>query len=155
VAWHSPEYRKYLKSPEWAERKRRYYAIHYRRCAARGRYKKIHLHQRSYERLTREPDSDPRPLCFNCHRNVHRANETGRFRDLEAATIFIVKRVQARLTGSTTRASASSLNTSSSPHPRRLHTRLRLQRLQKGQEVRKGRNVKLGPFAVLRLKVPG
>ena len=66
-------------------------------CSMRS-YKKIHLHHSSHERLTREPDSDPWPLCFNCHRNVHRAKETGRFGDLAAATIFIVERGQARLT---------------------------------------------------------
>jgi predicted HNH restriction endonuclease len=96
VAWHSPEYKRYLKSPEWAERKRRYYAIHHRRCAACGTWKKIHFHHSSYERLTREPDTDLWPLCFSCHRNVHRAFANERFRDLEAATIFIVNRGQAR-----------------------------------------------------------
>jgi hypothetical protein len=96
MAWHSAEYKRYLKSPEWAERKRRYFGAHPRRCASCGTWKKIHLHHSSYERLTREPDSDLWPLCFNCHRNVHRANDTGRFRDLEATTIFIVDRGQAR-----------------------------------------------------------
>ena len=52
------------KFPEWAERKRRYYAIHHRHCVARGRFKKINLDQSWYEQLTRECDSDPWPLCF-------------------------------------------------------------------------------------------
>jgi hypothetical protein len=96
MAWHSAEYKRYLKSPEWAERKRRYYQIHHRRCSACGTWKKIQLHHSSYDRLTREPDSDLWPLCSNCHRNVHQAMDTGRFRDLEAATIFIVERGEAR-----------------------------------------------------------
>jgi hypothetical protein len=85
VAWHSPEYRRYLKSPEWQERKRQYFSRLPRRCAACGTYKRIHLHHSSYERLTREPDSDLWPLCFRCHRNVHQANASGRFENLEAA----------------------------------------------------------------------
>ena len=93
---HSPEYRRYLKSPEWAERKRRYYAIHHRRCAACGTWKKIHLHHARYDRLTREPDSDLWPLCLRCHRNVHAAARTGKYKDLEAATIAIVEASEAR-----------------------------------------------------------
>jgi phage terminase large subunit GpA-like protein len=95
VAWHSPEYRRYLKSPEWQERKRQYFSRLPRRCAACGTYKRIHLHHSSYERLTREPDNDLRPLCFRCHRNVHQANASGRFENLEAATLFIVSRGRA------------------------------------------------------------
>lgn len=93
--WHSPEYRRYLKSPEWAERKRQYFSRFHRRCAACGTYKRIQLHHSSYERLTREPDSDLWPLCFKCHRNVHRAHDTGRFENLEASTLFIVQRGRA------------------------------------------------------------
>lgn len=100
ISWvvtdHSPEYRRYLKSPEWAHRKSRYYAIHHRRCAACGTWKKIHLHHATYERLTREPDSDLWPLCLRCHRNVHAAARSGKYRDLEAATIAIVKMGEAR-----------------------------------------------------------
>jgi hypothetical protein len=66
---HSPEYRRYLKSPEWAERKRQYFARHPRRCAACGTYPSkariIHLHHASYENLGREPDSDLYPLCVS------------------------------------------------------------------------------------------
>jgi hypothetical protein len=96
MAQHSAEYKRYLKSPEWAERKRRYYQHHPRRCAACGIYKKIHLHHSSYEMLTREPDSDLWPLCFRCHRNVHRAYASGRFRDLRGATGYVVSKGKAR-----------------------------------------------------------
>jgi hypothetical protein len=64
-AFHSVEYKRYLKSPEWADRKSRYYQHHPRRCAACGTYKKIHLHHSSYDLLTREPDTDLWPLCFS------------------------------------------------------------------------------------------
>ena len=96
MAQHSAEYQRYLKSPEWAERKRAFFASNPRRCAACGTYKKIHLHHSSYDLLTREPDSDLWPLCFKDHRNVHRAFASGRFADLRAATAYIVSKGKAR-----------------------------------------------------------
>ena len=97
TVWHhTPEYRRYLRSPEWEVRKRQYFKRFPRRCAACGTYKRIHLHHSSYEGLTREPDSDLWPLCWRCHRNVHDAAKTGRFENLEAATLFILKCGRAR-----------------------------------------------------------
>jgi hypothetical protein len=96
VTGHSAEYKRYLKSPEWAERKRRYYRIRHRRCAACGTWKKVHLHHARYDRLTRELDGDLWPLCFACHRNVHAAARSGKHKDLEAATVAIVDAGQAR-----------------------------------------------------------
>jgi hypothetical protein len=96
VRHHTPEYRRYLRSPEWEVRRHQYFNRFPRRCAACGTYKRIHLHHSSYERLTREHDSDLWPLCWRCHRNVHQAAATGRFENLEAATLFIVKRGCAR-----------------------------------------------------------
>jgi hypothetical protein len=92
VSHHTPEYRRYLRSPEWELRRRQYFNRFPRRCAACGTYKRIHLHHSSYERLTREHDSDLWPLCWRCHRNVHQAAAMGGFENLEAATLFIVKR---------------------------------------------------------------
>jgi hypothetical protein len=109
MASHSPEYRRYLKSPQWAERKRRFFATHPRQCAACGTYpsraKLIHLHHASYDRLGNEPDSDLFPLCVargwrrwlgfkGCHDNVHALAGTGRFKDLRAATETLVDNKQ-------------------------------------------------------------
>jgi hypothetical protein len=102
VASRSPAYKRYLKSPQWAERKRRFFATHPRQCAACGTYpskaKLIHLHHASYDRMGAEPDSDLFPLCvargwwrrllgFNgCHDNVHALAGTGKYKDLRTAT---------------------------------------------------------------------
>jgi hypothetical protein len=105
VASHSPAYKRYLKSPEWAQRKLRFFAIHPRRCEACGTYpskaKLIHLHHASYDRLGNEPDSDLFPLCVargwrrrlgfkGCHDNVHALAASGHYRDLRAATEALV-----------------------------------------------------------------
>jgi hypothetical protein len=106
VTQRSPEYRRYLKSAESAERKRRFFATHARRCEACGTYpskaKLIHLHHASYENLGMEPDSDLFPLCVTrgwwrrllgfkgCHDNVHALAATGQYKDLRAATEALV-----------------------------------------------------------------
>ena len=90
MPWHSPEYKRYLKSNAWAIRKNAYYKRHDRQCAACGSWKKIQLHHVSYDNLGNEPDQDLVPLCFKDHRNAHRAHQSGRFKDLRMATEEIV-----------------------------------------------------------------
>jgi 5-methylcytosine-specific restriction endonuclease McrA len=77
-------------------RKNAYYKRHNRQCAACGSWKKIQLHHVSYDNLGHEPDQDLVPLCFKCHRNAHRAHQSGRFRDLRMATEEIVRLGRAR-----------------------------------------------------------
>jgi len=67
--------------------------------AARGSWKRIPLHHVSYDNLGHEPDQDLVPLCYKDHRNAHRAHQSGRFRDLRAATDEIVK-ISGRATSS-------------------------------------------------------
>ena len=93
---HSAEYKRYLKSPEWAYRKALFFASHPRRCLACGTWRKIHLHHATYERLGREPDDDLRPLCLSCHRNVHAVAKSGRYKDLAEATEAMISSGQAR-----------------------------------------------------------
>ena len=59
--------------------------------AACGSWKRIQLHHVSYDNLGHEPDQDLVPLRYKDHRNAHRAHQSGRFRDLRAATDEIVK----------------------------------------------------------------
>jgi hypothetical protein len=105
MASHSPEYRRYVKSPKWVARKRQYFDRFPRRCAACGTYpskaKLIHLHHASYENLGNEPDSDLFPLCVargwrrrlgfkGCHDNVYALAATGHYKDLGSATEALV-----------------------------------------------------------------
>jgi hypothetical protein len=100
--WHPPELVRYYKSPQWKERKSRYYQTHPRRCLACGKYatKKvlIYLHHTEYPPYWdgSELDEDLWPLCLRDHRNVHEAHQSGRFKDLQAATTYIVERGKRR-----------------------------------------------------------
>lgn len=67
----SADYRRYMKSPEWAARKRGYFLNHARRCKACGSKSDIQLHHMNYARLGRERDSDMVALCERCHTRVH------------------------------------------------------------------------------------
>jgi phage terminase large subunit GpA-like protein len=91
MAWHSPEYKRYLRSNAWAIRKNAYYRRFNRQCAACGSWKRIQLHHVSYENLGHEPDQGLVPLCRADHVNAHRAHQSMRFKDLRAATDEIVK----------------------------------------------------------------
>ncbi len=96
MAWHSPEYKRYLRSNAWAMRKNAYYKRFNRQCAACGSSKRIQLHHVSYDQLGHEPDQDLVPLCHKDHRNAHQAHHSGRLRDLRMATDEIVARGRAR-----------------------------------------------------------
>lgn len=90
MPWHTAEYKRYLRSNAWAIRKNTYYRRHNRQCAACGSWKRIQLHHVSYENLGKEPDQDLVPLCYRDHRSAHQAHQSGRFKDLRAATDHIV-----------------------------------------------------------------
>jgi hypothetical protein len=90
ASFHTNEYKRYLRSNAWAMRKNAYYKRFNRQCAACGIWKRIQLHHVSYDNLGHEPDQDLVPLCYKDHRNAHRAHQSGRFKDLRAATDEIV-----------------------------------------------------------------
>lgn len=91
---HTAEYEEYIRSPEWEQRKVRYYSSHEKRCAACGSTERIHLHHHTYERLRHELDSDLIPLCSTCHRLVHRFHSRQRRLDLTEATFLFVHKSQ-------------------------------------------------------------
>jgi hypothetical protein len=61
MAWHTPEYKRYLKSNAWPIRKNAYYRRHNRHCVACGNWKRIQLHHVTYDWLGHEPDRDLAP----------------------------------------------------------------------------------------------
>lgn len=64
-------YGDYIKSPEWAARRRAYYQRNPRCCAVCDREDTIFLHHLTYVRVGRERDKDLAPLCRRCHLLVH------------------------------------------------------------------------------------
>jgi hypothetical protein len=105
-AWHTAEYRQYLKSPEWKGLRQEVFRIRGRRCEACGiGWRKrgwftpkrwLTVHHVNYERLGSELMSDVRVLCNRDHANAHQADQSGRFRDLEAATDHVIERGKRR-----------------------------------------------------------
>jgi hypothetical protein len=111
----SPDYRKYMKSRVWKDRKRRYFERHPRKCEAcdrRARYRPwwkfwikrvfIVLHHVRYDEQIECPGSEPddalRALCSpGCHQEVHARYRAGQFSTLLAATEYVIEAKQAKL----------------------------------------------------------
>lgn len=66
------DYKKYINSREWSQRKALYYEVHHKECRTCGSdEKELHLHHRTYERIFQEEDADLVPLCVDCHAALH------------------------------------------------------------------------------------
>jgi 5-methylcytosine-specific restriction endonuclease McrA len=65
------EYRQYLLSPEWDDRRRTALRRAGYRCEKCGKAKPLQVHHLTYERIFNEPQADLQALCFSCHRWIH------------------------------------------------------------------------------------
>lgn len=82
-------YREYMASPEWRQRKIRFFATTARVCAACETTVDIQVHHHTYERLGVELDADLVAVCASCHRLIHRyQSRTGE--DLSIATFEVI-----------------------------------------------------------------
>lgn len=69
------EYRQYIQSEQWQQRRKEFLMNHFRcercfmpRCIARFIYDQdLHVHHRNYQRIGCEEDSDLLALCRRCH----------------------------------------------------------------------------------------
>ena len=64
-------YGAYLRSPEWAAFRERYFQKHSRKCFVCGTDKEIQLHHKSYRSVGHERPSDVVQLCRPHHIEVH------------------------------------------------------------------------------------
>lgn len=94
------DYQRYISSPQWLARKRRYFKTHPRRCRicrAGVRFDdQIHLHHLSYEHMGDEPDSDLMPLCQEHHAAIHKFHQR-QGGSLRAATLACVTYLESRV----------------------------------------------------------
>ena len=98
------EYRAWMGSAAWLERRRAWAEAHgtgpaCQVCGAPWSLSHGDLHHRSYARLGHEADVDLVPLCRSCHGQLHRMLEssTGWLRlGREAATDQVVARLRAK-----------------------------------------------------------
>ena len=65
------EYKRYLKSNKWRQRKHRSLRLVGYKCEVCRSEVDIHVHHLSYERLGAEKDSDLIVLCEVCHTKQH------------------------------------------------------------------------------------
>lgn len=70
------KYQKLIDSPEWENRKKRYYEIHLKKCDICGTKKKIHLHHLSYRDVVNAFDYELVPLCNSHHKEFHKRYKT-------------------------------------------------------------------------------
>jgi hypothetical protein len=66
-----PLYNDYIHSPDWEDRKRRYWDTHQKRCVICLTYKNIDLHHLSYADLGNERDEDLVAVCRTHHDQFH------------------------------------------------------------------------------------
>jgi hypothetical protein len=88
------EYRAYLASSWWKNRKRDYYATHERECAGCGGAESIVLHHKTYARLGAELDDDLVSVCGLCHKRIHLHHKANRADGLAANTDVVLNHVR-------------------------------------------------------------
>lgn len=69
---YSPEYKAYLKSPQWEAKRQQVLERDAHQCRGCGVGKGLQVHHIRYDNLGHEPLEDLTTLCTQCHRAVHR-----------------------------------------------------------------------------------
>ena len=67
----TPEYKAYLKSPEWNDKRKKALFNAGYRCERCKKAKPLQVHHLTYERIFNERIEDLQALCFDCHKWVH------------------------------------------------------------------------------------
>lgn len=109
AAWHSVEYKDYMRSYAWVQRKRRLYAKRGRVCEMCGAASYLEVHHKNYDRLGHELDDDLLIVCVDCHpkadrqrveweaRRKHQRDNPVRWRtleEIETLTMRLIKNGQ-------------------------------------------------------------
>lgn len=90
-----------MQSAEWAERKKRYFFNHERKCRACGSCSSIELHHKTYARMGEERDQDLVALCRRCHKALH-AEQKRTKENLWKATESFIRKKKTRIKNSQT-----------------------------------------------------
>ena len=61
------EYKRYLRSPEWRERRKMFLEMANNECEECGSKKKLQVHHKNYDCLGDEEVDDVEVLCKDCH----------------------------------------------------------------------------------------
>jgi 5-methylcytosine-specific restriction endonuclease McrA len=66
------KYERYLRSPEWIEKRDRFRAAFGNKCVVCGSTEDLHIHHLNYDCIGNETINDVVCLCKGCHRSAHR-----------------------------------------------------------------------------------
>lgn len=66
------KYVEYLKSPQWEDRKRKYFKNKEKKCWGCGSTNRVQLHHKTYTSLYQEKDHHLVPVCGKCHDKIHK-----------------------------------------------------------------------------------
>lgn len=70
---YSPEYKLYLKSPEWEAKRQQVLQRDNHKCRGCGCQRPLQVHHITYANLGHEPLDDLTTFCDSCHAAIHRA----------------------------------------------------------------------------------
>ena len=70
---YSPEYKAYLKSPEWQKKRQQRLEIDNYECCFCGTKDDLQVHHKRYDNLGHEPMEDLATFCHGCHEAGHKA----------------------------------------------------------------------------------
>ena len=70
-------YQSYLKSGWWKQRRKAFYMNNEKKCFCCGEKSEL-LHHITYERKGEEKDKDLKPMCSNCHKEIHKLIISGK-----------------------------------------------------------------------------
>lgn len=71
-------YQRYLRSPQWREKRRRILIRCKHKCERCGLWRAVNVHHLTYARLYDEPLSDLMAVCIRCHQELHDGSEADR-----------------------------------------------------------------------------
>lgn len=66
------EYKEYLNSDQWADKRRELFALRGRKCEICGSVHEIHVHHLTYANIFNEPMEDLQVVCQMCHSEIHK-----------------------------------------------------------------------------------
>lgn len=77
---HSPEYKAYLKSPQWEVKRQLVLERDHYQCCFCGTDKNLQIHHKRYDNLGCEPLEDLATFCKSCHQAGHRSLNSRHFK---------------------------------------------------------------------------
>ena len=82
------EYKQYLGTREWKERRKNAIGRAYGKCQLCNSEYRLEVHHRTYERVGKERDDDLTVLCHDCHRRFTKYNRKNKIKEARRLAKF-------------------------------------------------------------------